>query len=85
MMYGYGWIWIILGAIALILFVALVVGLIVYAVSSSGRNRGTYYTPQPGQETAGGPEDPLEILRQRYARGEITREEYQAMREDLTH
>lgn len=28
-------------------------------------------------------EDPLEILKRRYARGEITREEYERMREDL--
>ena len=30
-----------------------------------------------------GSKTPLDILNERYARGEITREEYQAIREDL--
>jgi putative membrane protein len=82
MMYGYNWLWIVAGLIALGLFIALVVVLIVVGVSSRGRNERTY-TSQPGQGVAGGSEDPLEILRQRYARGEITREEYEEMRDVL--
>lgn len=34
-------------------------------------------------EAAGGPEDPKRVLQLRYARGEITREQYLAMLKDL--
>jgi putative membrane protein len=81
-MYGFGWSWIIVGLIALALFIALVVVVIVIGVSASKGDRRSPAS-QPGQEAAAAPEDPLEILRRRYARGEITREQYQEMREDL--
>ena len=41
----------------------------------------------PGGTGSGGPGDPstaLEVLDQRYARGEINREEYLAIRDDIT-
>ena len=37
--------------------------------------------PGPGEVAS---RRPLEILRERYARGEITREQYEQMRQDLT-
>lgn len=40
------------------------------------------WTIGEGQLLSGGP-DHLEILKQRYARGEISREEYQRLREEL--
>ncbi len=40
---------------------------------------------QRGQQRSGpGPDDPLAVLRIRYARGEITREEFQRMHRDLS-
>lgn len=65
-----GWLSIILGLV----FWAAVVVAIVFLVRWAATQR-----PQPGP---GGP-DALEILRQRYARGEITREQYQQMKADL--
>jgi putative membrane protein len=81
MMYGYGGFWIIIGLIALFLFLVLIVALIIVGVSV-GRNRDRGMPTE--QRSAGGGEDALNILRQRYARGEISREEYQSMREDLS-
>jgi putative membrane protein len=37
----------------------------------------------PGQGPAGAGRGPLEILKERYARGEITREQYEQMRRDI--
>ena len=44
--------------------------------SNSGQNPSA---PQPGQGS-----NPLDILAQRYARGEITREQYEIMKQDLS-
>jgi putative membrane protein len=63
-------------AIVMVVFWVLVIVGIVYAISALSRGGGRW----------GGPptESPLDILDRRYARGEITREQYQQMREDLT-
>jgi putative membrane protein len=59
-----------------LLAVAALVALIVWLV-----RRKPKAVAEPSQEARG--DDPLRILQQRYAKGEITREEYQAMRDDL--
>jgi putative membrane protein len=76
-MWPYGWQW---GAWAwvtmaiMLIFWALIVAAAVYAVRAwSGPPR------TPGESH----ESPTEILNRRYARGEITREQYQQMRDDL--
>ena len=69
------------GFLFFLLVVALVAWLIVVLV-----RRGGHYHRAAASESAGAlpkAEDALEVLRLRYARGEITREQYQAMREDL--
>lgn len=63
MMGGWGWMWIV-GLLSLLLLVALVVG-IVWAITRGGR-------PNQPDPTA----RPREILNERYARGEISTEEY---------
>lgn len=65
---GYGWGG--LGMLMMILFWALVIGLIVLLVRSFGGASGGRSGPR---EQA----DALDILRERYARGEIDREEYE--------
>ncbi len=69
MMGGFGWIGVI---VDLVILVGIVV-LIVWAVNrfSGGRNRSNES------------QSPREILQTRYARGEITREQYQQMMKDL--
>lgn len=68
---GMGW-WMLIGTIWLVVFWALIIGLIVWAVG-----RLTERRPRPPLETA------IEIAAQRYARGEITREEYEQIRQAL--
>ena len=75
MMYGWdmgsgGWLWALGG---LIVLVALVV-LVVWAVSTMSRaNRG------PDERRS----QPLDILRERYARGEITKEQFEEAKRTL--
>jgi putative membrane protein len=42
------------------------------------------YARRDGAPAAGGGDAPLEILKRRLARGEITREEYEAVKKELS-
>lgn len=68
---GYGPWW----GIVMLLFWALVIGGIVLLITRLVR--------QDGQMRSGGEDTSLEILKHRYARGEITREQYHQMRCDI--
>ncbi|MHB8453507.1 MAG: SHOCT domain-containing protein [Acidiferrobacterales bacterium] len=68
--HGLGWVFMILFWLAIILAVA---ALLKWLVSASSRAH------LPREKTA------LEILRERYARGEIDRDEYERKRHDLAH
>jgi putative membrane protein len=77
MMVGGGFIWLILLLLMLLLIgggVAVVVWFVAQS-SQSSRSRS-------GQEPHG-EDEALEILRRRYAAGEIDREEFQRMREEI--
>lgn len=79
MMGGGGWL---IGLFVFLLFLLLVIGLVVGAVWLARQGAG----PNVGGPALGPgrrEDDVFEILRQRYARGEITREEYERMREEL--
>jgi uncharacterized membrane protein len=61
---------------------ALLVGGAVYV--AAGLARGRFAPPHPpGPPDSGRPDDPLAILRLRYARGEIGRDEFLRANEDL--
>lgn len=80
---GYGAFGLIGGIIGLVITIAIFIGLVVLAIWAvrriSSSQSGSLYPPSqnPNQLTAG------EILSQRYARGEITREQYKQMQEDI--
>lgn len=61
-----------MGAWSILLWIALlaIIALVLYQVLKSGRQ-------------AGAGENPLDILKTRYARGEITKEEFEAKKKDL--
>lgn len=78
MMFGYGfgwgaWLWMLGG---LLLTVGIVV-LIVWAISGIGHAQTPDHAAPPGGQT------PLDILRERYARGEISEEEFERARKVL--
>ena len=81
--FGFGWGGMILGGLLTLLFWGVIIALIVFAVralSRPGSGRATPSAGSPGQA----PDQALEILRERYARGEISKDEFNTMRQDLT-
>lgn len=67
---GMGW-WMLFGGIWMVLFWAAIIWLVVWGVGQVTGNRQ--------RDDA----SPLDIARRRYARGEITREEFEQLRRDL--
>ncbi|MBI5653110.1 MAG: SHOCT domain-containing protein [Chloroflexi bacterium] len=80
MMSGYGFNP--LGAIMMFVFWALIIGGIVWLVVWLARNANASTIAQRGTTTAAN-ESPLDILKTRYARGEITKEQFDAIKQDL--
>ncbi len=72
---GYGWIGMIISMVFWLVVLGGIAWLVVWAVRRSGT--GNY----PSQNASGF--SAKEIAQQRYARGEITREQYQQLIEDL--
>jgi putative membrane protein len=68
---GMGW-WMIIGTLWMVVFWGLIIGLVVWAVRQ-------FTGPGPAARV----QTPLEIAQQRYARGEITREQYEEIRREL--
>ncbi len=72
--YGGGWVWMVGGWLTMLLFWALlivgIIALIRFATSGGTARRG-------------GTETPLDILRRRYAAGELTKEQFEQMKRDV--
>jgi len=79
MMHGGGWMF--PGLAVLALFMLLILVLIGVGIALLIRSARSYGVKSERLEAKA--DDPLEIVRRRYAMGEITREEFQSMREDL--
>ncbi len=67
---GMGW-WMVFGVLFMILFWGGVIALVIWGIKKIS-----------GHEAGGGP-TPLDIARQRYARGEITKEQFEQIKKDL--
>jgi putative membrane protein len=64
------------GGIFMIIFMVLVIGLIIWAFSGVGRRGcGVHYT--------GRSSDSLDIAAERYARGEISKDQFEQLKRDL--
>lgn len=75
------WPWMIFGPLSMIVFWGVVIWAVVTLVSRSGAGAGqTGAAPGTGREE---PSSAIRILEERFARGEITREEFEEMRRVL--
>lgn len=78
---GFSWIPMILGGLFWLALLAGLVVLIIAGIRRMNRGSGSPNNSPAGHITL----SPKEILQARYARGEITREQYQQMLADLDH
>jgi putative membrane protein len=76
---GMGW-WMLWGGLMMVLFWGAIIALIVWAVQAVGRREPSQtHVPQTGSPTR----TALDIVKERYAHGEISREEFEQIRRDL--
>jgi putative membrane protein len=73
---AFGWISMLIGLVISILIVVGLIWLVIWLIRKASHT--TTYTGAPAA-----PQSPKEIAQMRYARGEITREQYQEILEDL--
>jgi putative membrane protein len=74
---GWGWGWMVLMVILMIAFWGGIIALIVWAVTRFTRREA------PGNQGVGS-RNPLDIAKERYARGEITKEQFDQIKRDLS-
>jgi putative membrane protein len=72
MMFGYGGWWTIVVVSMMIVFWGGIIALIIWLVRRFGQGNGV-----------SGRRDPLDIAKERYARGEINREQFEQIKRDL--
>jgi putative membrane protein len=77
--WGGGWYGMIFGPLFMILFLAVVIAVAILLVRWLG---GSWQSPQPPHHGQSG-RTPLDILKERYARGEIDKEEFEERRRVL--
>ena len=78
--WGYNWGMMLVGGLFMLLFWGGVIALAVFAIRAFTRSDRS---PDQGVSAPPRAQTPLEVLQQRYARGELTREEYLEIRRDL--
>ncbi len=69
---GMGW-WMVFGGILMVLFWGGLIALIVWGVNRLSR-----------RSDSSRKQDPLDLAKERYAKGEISREEFERIKKDLT-
>ena len=74
---GMGW-WMLWGGLMMILFWGAIIALVVWSVQAISRRDDGH-----AQSGAIPPRTPLEIAKERYARGEISREQFEEVRQTL--
>ena len=74
---GMGW-WMLWGGLMMVFFWGAIIALAIWAVQSVGRGDDGHT-----QSGATPPRTPLEIAKERYARGEISREQFEEVRRTL--
>ncbi len=77
---GFNWVWMIFGGLMMVVFWGGLIALVFLGIRAFSGNRRWAADTGTG---AAGHRTALDILKERYAHGEISREEYEATRRDL--
>jgi putative membrane protein len=72
--YGGMWLWMVFGFLLFVLFWGAIIWLIVWAIKKATERRGSESASQ----------NALDIAKARYARGEITKEQFEQIKTDLS-
>ncbi|MTI48710.1 SHOCT domain-containing protein [Sporosalibacterium faouarense] len=72
--FGLGWLWMIIGSLLKVAIVVAIVVIIVKVLQNNKRNDNSSYKPMGNTHS----NRAIEILKERYARGEIDEEEYKS-------
>lgn len=73
---GMGW-WMVFGGILMVLFWALIIWLVIWGIRKATEDRRSGTSSIERREA-------LDIARERYARGEITKEQFEQLKRDLS-
>jgi putative membrane protein len=76
---GMGW-WMLWGGIMMVLFWGAIIALVVWAIQGVTRREPVHTEPH---QTSPSARPPLEIAKERYARGDIGRDEFENIKKDL--
>ncbi len=79
---GFGWGWMVFGGLMMLLFWGAIIVLAFFAIRAFTRSGG-WQTRGAGSTEVRREDNALTILKERYAKGEIDKEQYGRMRSDL--
>lgn len=82
-MHNFGWGGIVIGGLSWLILLAALVALVIVGIRTLTRSQNLRRAEAGQTPTVMQTNTALEILKERYARGEITKEQYESMRQDL--
>jgi putative membrane protein len=81
--HGFGFPGMIFGGLMMLVFWGAIIVLVFFVIRALSRTGSVHSAPPPAAAAPAG-DRALDILRERYARGEITKEQFEQMRRDLS-
>ncbi len=81
--FGFGYGGMLFGGLLMLLITVLVIGAVIWLVVTLARGGQAGFAGQPNIGTPASGPTPLDILKMRYAKGELTKEQFEELKRDL--